>query len=171
MKTVFYYLGSLLQLQSLFLILPLIVAFIYSEPIMLILVAMISSYIIGTLFKKFSERGPLNLLQGIKLWLKQQTKKLKCIKYLLKLLGFHAVENRHQYLSHQLLHHLTLNPLFFVALTKLQYNKSRLHKEKLRYQKLSLLIREFCVSLSSHHTNTMHLLVCYNIFGGNIVAK
>ncbi len=67
MKEVFYYLGSLLQLQALFLILPLIVALIYSESMFLIIVAAVSSFAIGSLFRKFSEKGPLTLLGGIKL--------------------------------------------------------------------------------------------------------
>lgn len=67
MKAVFYYLGWLLQLKAIFLVLPLIVAFIYSEPKTIFIVTIITSFAIGSLFRKFSERGPLVLLDGIKL--------------------------------------------------------------------------------------------------------
>ncbi|MCK5321950.1 MAG: TrkH family potassium uptake protein, partial [Candidatus Aenigmarchaeota archaeon] len=67
MRTIFPYIGLLLEIFSVFLILPLIVAFFYNEPTTPFFIALIVSLFAGIILEKTSKRKPLNFWDALSL--------------------------------------------------------------------------------------------------------
>ena len=67
MKNILAYLGILLEIFAAFLILPIIVAIIYGEPVVPFLIPTVISLFLGVVLDKNYARGRLNLNEGLSL--------------------------------------------------------------------------------------------------------